>query len=134
MKKMLLALSFALALAVPSFVQADASPIPVASPMAAMASPGTPAAGIPVTKASVQDKLTSAVNAIPSELPGWLLAILAVLAELTMRFFPTKDPKSLFIVAGNLFGLVGSGLMKISKLLDSIVQNLQPKQPPTSPS
>jgi hypothetical protein len=125
MKKVFLALAIALVLPVASFAQSAApvaSPAPVAaSAPAATASPAVQAS--PASPAVVTD-IQNVVNKIPSSLPAWILAALAILGELCMRFFPTKDPKSLFIVAGNVCGLLGSGFMKISQLLDSVVQNL----------
>ena len=124
MKTWILALS--LLIAVPLFAHADS-----AAPAAAQASSVAPVqSGVPVVvSAPAPSKAVSTigniVNAIPVALPAWILALLGILVELAMRFFPTKDPRSIFILIANVFGLIGSGFMKISSLLDSIVQNLK---------
>jgi hypothetical protein len=136
MKKAFLFVAIALALPMASFAQdtagAASAPIAVSSPAQVIA----PVAVAPavVQPSKVETTVSKVVSEIPSSLPAWLLAILAIGAELFMRLFPTKDPKSMFIVAGNLCGLLGSGFMKISMLLDAVVQNLTPKAATPAPT
>lgn len=73
--------------------------------------------------------VSHAVDQIPSAFPAWMIAILAAVAELCLRIFPTVQPKSIFIYAGSVCALLGAGLMKISGLIDQIVQNLKDPAP-----
>ena len=102
---------------------------PAAAP-AVVAAPAAPSVAAPVVAAPAEPKAVSTienlVSKIPASLPIWVLSVLAFLVELIMRFWPTIQPRSLFILAGKIFGLVGEGFVKISKLLDSVVQNLKP--------
>jgi len=127
MKKAFLVLAIAMALPIASFAQTATPVAPVSAVTSVTASqPAATAYAVTASPSKAESKLEGIVNSIPGSLPAWLLGLLGILAELGMRFFPTKDPKSMFIVAGNLFNLLGSGFMKISNLIDGIVQNIQP--------
>ena len=71
--------------------------------------------------------LAKADSAIPLQLSAGILGGLIFAIELIMRFFPTAEPRSLFLLASKVFGLVGSIFTKISGLFDQVVQNLKPK-------
>lgn len=77
--------------------------------------------------APVVQSVSSVVDKIPSSMPAWVLAIVAFLVELAMRFWPTIQPRSVFIMVGQLFGVIGLGFQKISSLLDQVVQNIKDK-------
>ena len=131
MKKVFLVLAIAMALPLASFAQSATPVAPVNASAPVAAQPASPALVVAASPApsKVESKLDGIVNSIPGSLPAWILALIGILVELGMRFFPTKDPKSMFIVAGNLCHLLGSGFMKISQLIDGIVQNLTPVAP-----
>lgn len=74
-------------------------------------------------------KVSQAIDKIPVALPAWALAVLAFLTELGLRFYPTIKPKSLLIYAASLIGLLGAGFMKISSLLDQVIQNIKDPAP-----
>jgi hypothetical protein len=73
--------------------------------------------------------VSHAVDKIPAALPAWVLAVLAFLTEVGLRFYPTVQPKSLLIYAASLIGLLGAGFVKISNLLDQVIQNIKDPAP-----
>lgn len=78
--------------------------------------------------------VSGAVDKIPSTVPTWLLAVFAFLGELALRFWPTAKPQSMIMYAGMLFGLLGVGLTKISKLFDLFAQNVKDPEPAQKPN
>jgi len=69
-------------------------------------------------------------DAIPGDLAVWILAALAFLAEIAMRFFPTFRPKSLLLMLASLFTSIGSIFTKLSNLLDKVAQNIKEEKKP----
>lgn len=69
--------------------------------------------------------LTQLNDKVPAAIPGAVLTVIIFVIEMSMRLFPTVKPRSLFIMIGKLFGLVGSLFLKLSALLDTLVQNLK---------
>jgi len=97
---------------------------PVSSPVA------SPVAASPVAPASL-NAISSIVNKIPSVLPGWVVILIGFLTTLALRFWPTANPQSLELYAGQLLSLLGSGLIKISQILDQLrLQNTKSPTPP----
>lgn len=70
-------------------------------------------------------QVSAAVDKIPLTLPSWFFVLLAFVVDLIMRAWPSVKPRSIFILIGQVFGLIGDGFKKISSLLDLIVQNLK---------
>ena len=105
------------------FAQDQGSATP--SPAPAVASSPSPVASVAPMGSSTVSTISSAVDKIPTAIPAWILAVIAFVVELAMRFWPTVQPRSLFIFAGQLFAVIGAGFKKISDLLDLVVQNLQ---------
>ncbi len=79
----------------------------------------------PEVGAAAIGTLSGAVDKIPLSVPAWLLGVIAFLVEISMRFFPTVQPRSLFLLGAKAFELLGLGFTKISGLLDQIVQKLK---------
>lgn len=77
------------------------------------------------TLAPAADKVKGIVDAIPSDVPGWMIMAIVFAAELAMRFWPTVKPKSFLLLGSQVLSLVGQGFAKISALLDKIIQNLK---------
>lgn len=102
------------------------SQVPVPAPVAAVevAPVASPSPAPDKIQGAVQS-VENAVSKIPSSVPAWLLGILAFLVEICLRFYPTMKPKSLFLSLSIIFKAVGDGLIKISNLLDIIVQKLK---------
>ena len=82
----------------------------------------------PEVGAGAINALTQLNDKMPAAIPGTVLSILVFVIEMVMRLYPTAKPKSLFIVAASGLALVGSLFIKISKLLDSVAQNLKPDE------
>lgn len=78
------------------------------------------------TGAQIVLALNHANDAVPAALPSTVLAIVVFLIEMAMRFLPTSKPRSLFILIGSIFGLLGTIFTKLSGLLDNVVQKLKP--------
>lgn len=62
-------------------------------------------------------------GAIPMDLAGWMLAGITVLMELLMRFIPTSQPRSVFILVSEVLKKLAEIFVKVSNLLDKVVQN-----------
>lgn len=99
------------------------------APAAPAAVVGAPAAPAPSPSLSMVSNL---VAKIPSALPSWVIAVIAFLVELGLRFYPTAQPKSLLLYAASMLGLLGAGLSKLSGILDNVVQNIAPASPPSA--
>jgi hypothetical protein len=102
----------------PAASPAPAAPIVSVAPLAPVVAPA------PVQSPSL-NKVSDVVNKIPNVTPGWIIAILAFLAELVLRFYPSVKPKSLLLYAASMLSLIGLGLSKISSLLDNVAQNVK---------
>jgi hypothetical protein len=70
-------------------------------------------------------QVKAVVDSIPLALPAGILAIVTILMDILMRVVPTAKPRSIFSFLGVLFNLIGNGLLKLSGILDQIVQNLK---------
>lgn len=119
-----LAMVLTLAIIVPnsSFAQTPAASVaPAVAPVASVVPAATPIITPPAFLVSIDN----AVAKIPASIPAWILAVLAFLIELCMRFFPTVKPQSLLLIGSQVLGSIGVGLQKISALLDSVVQNVK---------
>jgi hypothetical protein len=102
----------------PSLALSQSPPVAVSQPAdVQVASPATSSGSVAV--------IQSIVDKIPESMPGYLLAMFVFLIEMMMRLWPTIKPRSLLILVGNLVGLLGTGFIRISKLLDMLVQNLR---------
>ncbi len=66
-----------------------------------------------------------AVDKIPAAIPSAILLVITFIIEMLMRFLPTSKPRSIFLLASAMFNLVGTGFLKISTLLDQLVQNIK---------
>lgn len=83
------------------------------------------APAVPSKGEAAVSSLKSAVDKIPTSVPGWMIAVMAFLIEVSMRLWPTVKPRSVFILAGQACSLIAAGFNKISSLLDSLVQNIK---------
>lgn len=81
------------------------------------------------TLAPIAQSVGSVVDKIPTALSAGVLAMIAIIIELGLRFFPTARPKSLFLMLAQVTGYIGVGFTKISNILDSIVQRLKDDPP-----
>lgn len=52
----------------------------------------------------------------------WAVMILGGIVDLVMRFVKTKEPRSLLILIGAAFNLIGSIFLKLSQMLDGVLQ------------
>lgn len=103
----------------------SAAPAAVAAPAAS-----APAGAIAQPSPSQIDAAQKVVDKIPTSIPAWILAVIAFMVEMCMRFWPTVKPRSIFIFIGTMVGIVGAGFIKISGLLDLIVQNIKEPSAP----
>lgn len=92
---------------------------PVAAPVSQMAIPANPA------DSSVVKVLKDVDSKIPSKLPGLILLMLPLVAEMLVRFIPTSQPRSLLLLIAMSLNLGASIFTKSSGLLDTFAQNLK---------
>ncbi len=79
----------------------------------------------PEVGAGAINALTQLNDKVPAAIPGAVLTCIIFAIEMCMRLFPTVKPRSLFIMVGKVFSLIGSLFLKLSNLLDMVVQNLK---------
>jgi hypothetical protein len=64
-------------------------------------------------------------QAIPLSVAGWVLGLLTVVIELLMRFVPTAQPRSILILVSESLKKLAEIFVKVSSLLDKVVQNVK---------
>ena len=112
-----------------STAQVPAAPFQAVAPVVIAMPVATPTPVVVVTDpsktAQVIKAAGDAVDKIPNAFPAIIMTILAFFLELCVRIWPTVKPRSLFMTMAAAFGLIGLGCVKISHLLDQVVQNLK---------
>ena len=101
-------------------VELLAQVVPVASP-----SPAAPAASIAVPVAvGVMVVIAAWIKAHLIIVSG---SAAATVVEFVVRLIPSDKPRSLFIIASAGFHAAGDLFLSVSSALDSLVQNIKPK-------
>jgi hypothetical protein len=93
-----------------------------------MAIPAEQTAPVPdIESSSVIAALKKIDEKIPLGMSGWVLMLATFLIELLMRFVPTAQPRSIFLLLALGLNLLASICTKLSSLMDKLGQNIKNK-------